>query len=573
MRPAVAALGFLAAAATYYPALAHPYIHLSQAPPHALGNLGVIGFRLGALLSPDYDLVFSQGAFNPLATLVYALNARLFGPTLLGLYLAEFLLMWAAIVLLHRIGERLLESREWALLAVAVYLALPVHGLDIPTALRDILMTTFCLAGILAHQSFRENGGWPRSLACCACLLLAALAKETGVMLLPILLWHDLLGADGERAGGARRGRLAHDARLVLTAGVFAVLLLLFRAGRTPGGLWGAPAGAGVIAGRLAGYLGLLLMPDEPGALGGRGGLILAACALLGAGAAVKDSGPRRALFLSGWLLLALAPVLGVLPVAELSRYLCTEGLMRRYLRLPAPAFALLLVWGLRPYAKRAAGTPVLLACAAWAAAGIWTQARDARRLAKETALEQPAAPDWPLDTWAAVDALAYLPAACAAGEAGDCARIRRMAETRFPADAAALIRFFQTPALLLDSCKAHYYAWGLGRPRTIHELRAEVADAYADFESGCESLRRGAWKAAAAGFSGAVARDPEFREAFFFRGLVRLREGERAAAAGDYRAARRQPVPPPEWIGRYCRCLPDGAAPLLAEYLALEGR
>lgn len=132
-----------------------------------------------------------------------------------------------------------------ALFAVHPLVVTPVCWL---AARGDLLCAVLVLAGILAFVRFLRRDGRGRLAAAGLAVVLAPLAKETGLVLTPVLavLW--LLARHGDLPDDAATERTAAAGRALvlyglLTAVLTALLALLFWR-HAPGSLWTGPAGA-----------------------------------------------------------------------------------------------------------------------------------------------------------------------------------------------------------------------------------------------------------------------------------------------------------------------------------------
>jgi tetratricopeptide (TPR) repeat protein len=265
---------------------------------------------LPALFTPAYFGTFLEHSYVPLPSLLFWINARLFGPNPVPLRVLAWAAASASAFLVGFAGQAMLGPWGWA--AAVLYV---VHPLALGTLfgrvhwLRDHLVALFLLAGLCAHLVDKSRKrGWLLA----ALYALALASKETGVMLPGILLAWDVLveaPADWER----------RIRPYLWLAGVF-LLYAFFRLGVLhvwSGALWGYDPR--VSAGWTLRWLAKLAAEVVGAEFGPF--RVLAALTSLAALTIALRYRPRPALFCVAWVALGLLPLSGLLPLRPLSSY------------------------------------------------------------------------------------------------------------------------------------------------------------------------------------------------------------------------------------------------------------
>jgi tetratricopeptide (TPR) repeat protein len=334
------------------------------------------------------------GYFRPLVDLSYALDGWLWGPRPFGFHLTNLLLYALCVALAHRLARRLLGSAVAAAAAAITFALHPVHVESVAwvQGRGDLLAFIGVAAAMLAFlRALEAERAWPWGMAAATAALGGALAKEWALMVLFLAAAWWVLVARREAVTAARALRALAPFPVALAA--YAVLRAASGVGidagtapalLTTGERWRA------LAPTFTRYLGLLLWPHPlstyhtvaipAGPLDLRvvaGGLCLAGT--LAAAWWAARRAPRAA-FALWWFLLALLPVLPVMPIKGFT-------MAERYLFLPSFGFALGVgLLGARLYraaggrrarwALGAAGTAVAVAWGGAAAARVpdWTE-------------------------------------------------------------------------------------------------------------------------------------------------------------------------------------------------------
>lgn len=207
--------------------------------PHLAGNT-----YLPAAWHDPHSLVlgifsFSDSLFQrPLSMFSFALETALIGEvspaqlklTNILIHLGNGLLVYAVVM---GVGRQLnpvpAAQGGWlALMATAIWVLNPLHVSSVLYAVQrmTLLSATFTLLGMWAYLHWRPRLGEPGAaatlvVALALCTLLATLAKESGLLLLPIVLLLEWLRPFRNRTDR----RLGHGALALLVAGTIAGLL------------------------------------------------------------------------------------------------------------------------------------------------------------------------------------------------------------------------------------------------------------------------------------------------------------------------------------------------------------
>lgn len=318
--------------------------------PAVTGEFSLVSFFSTTLVLRDGPTAF----FRPLQLLVHGLEYRIFGTGPAG-YHAVSALLHAAASLLVFLSARVLAPAGWGACAGALLFAVhPVHAeaVSFISSRGDLLATCFALLAFLAAVRAAAVPGRRGLLAAAAgagaAYALSLFSKESG-LLLPVVLvaWPWLRGE--APAGAPPRRRVAGALAVALAIGLAAYLSVRLSAAgkgleKIPGGL--DPGGA---LRRLAAYLRMLVDPTalqiwwpEVGAgwtWGSLAGAVLLA-ASFGLAWRLRSRFPSS-LFLWGWFLVTLLPVLKLVPFRG-------SDLAARYLYLPSVAlcWAVASGWG-----------------------------------------------------------------------------------------------------------------------------------------------------------------------------------------------------------------------------------
>jgi tetratricopeptide (TPR) repeat protein len=337
------------------------------------------------------QLTFGAGQlpyYRPLYWVSFVLDRLAWGLRPAGFHLTNALLYALACLLVFRLARTLLGREEPALLAAALFAAHPAHVETIAwiAARNEAMAGIGVLLAVLGYLRARGAAGGRRAallLGSLAAFGLGLLSKETALGLPLLLAWAEVVLRGGGLAGG-RAGLGGAAARLA----PFFALALGFLAFRWEAvAQWTAEAvGPAPLGQRLPGALELVARyallavwplglqpvyllsrpasPFAPWPLAGLGlGLLIGGLAL-----AWRRSAPAASFGL-GWFLLALGPVLDLVPVA--GRPL---NFAARYLFLPTVGLALLAGAALarlpaaRPRLAWAAGAAGALVFLGWTA-------------------------------------------------------------------------------------------------------------------------------------------------------------------------------------------------------------
>ena len=189
--------------------------------------------------------------YRPIYMLWLMANYQLFGMVLPWWHLTSLLLHLLVILLVYKVGVKVLKEPWTAALAALLFAFHPIHveSVSYVSASTDLLVTVFMLVAFLAYSRFREQGAplWYLAASVLAAAL-AMLSKETAAMLPLALVAYDVLR---ERPPGPQRW----GKRLVWTLPFFGVVVayaavrtLLFGGNLGPGpganrlsALWDAP--------------------------------------------------------------------------------------------------------------------------------------------------------------------------------------------------------------------------------------------------------------------------------------------------------------------------------------------
>jgi protein O-mannosyl-transferase len=290
----------------------------------------------------------STGLYRPLVMVTLFLERQAFGLNPLGYHLVNTLLNGAVVLLVFAVGRRLWPTGTGPVWAAGLFAVLPVHVENVSpvSGISDLQCAFWMLLGLYFHLPGPSRQGWPRALldvATAVCLAAAALSKEIGFLLLPVLVFCDPAGrrARDRQGGGLIRRYLLLAAA---TAGCFLLRWQAVGSAASPRNMAGISLPLQTRAGlQLLGmYILKLVWPvhltyflNLP-----RTGWEMAACVMLGGvslllvAAGIGKSWQRdRALALAiFWFALTIAPVL-------LVRLIVGSPYGERYLYIPSAGF------------------------------------------------------------------------------------------------------------------------------------------------------------------------------------------------------------------------------------------
>ncbi len=307
-------------------------------------------FDDGALIVQDravtemrWERILGSGSYRPVRTLTYALNYAVGGDDPTGYHLLNLLLHGSNAVLLFRLLLLWLGSPFPAFAGALLFVVHPAQTAAVAyiSGRKDLLATSFLLAGVLLYCRYRRKGGSKWLLASLGAGALAMLSKEVALVFPGMLLLVELLAVNRSESGGIKapdfsvwkRLAPAQAAALVLAAAGLGQALFISQATRMTG-FWGDDlvVNFGTSLKLFAHYLKLVVWPhaliaDYSGDVFSlsRGfaevatlasGLLLIGF-LVGMVLLVRKR-PLISLGM-GWFLLALLPVLQIIPFHELA--------------------------------------------------------------------------------------------------------------------------------------------------------------------------------------------------------------------------------------------------------------
>lgn len=296
-----------------------------------------------------FGRTFAGGEYEPLVALTHWALYRVFGEQPFPFRLTSLLLHWANVWLLWRLLRARLDERL-ALGAAALFAAFPAHVevLAVSTFKKHLLSAFFGLA-LLNLQEERRFARLPRALLGAACLALALLCKESGLVFVPLAA-----AASLSRRGARGRHDFLFLGALALTAAAYALLRLTllpreFQSLNDGAALPYLLTSGKILLWHLVSLLAPLRLSLEHGLepvrrLGPEAAAVTTgALAWLGFGAWLwrRD---REAAFGWTWASLTLAPFLNLLPylnfslVANRYQYLAYGGFTLLLGRLAGPA-------------------------------------------------------------------------------------------------------------------------------------------------------------------------------------------------------------------------------------------
>jgi tetratricopeptide (TPR) repeat protein len=237
--------------------------------------------RLVDILLADYWFGLQSNLYRPLTTLSYALNYSVLGNggDPVGYLVVNLLLHATNALLVIALALRLTRSRAAALLAGLMFAVHPLTTEAVTNVVgrADLLAATGVLAGLLLHLRIARADRFRigPSLGLLAASTLAVTSKESGIVLVGVLLLHDLVFAlphpiSWQRLGAFLRPRLFRSYLWCLApvACFFVLRSIVFAGGASPPSIADNPLlrldavpATLTAAGILLRYLGLLVWP------------------------------------------------------------------------------------------------------------------------------------------------------------------------------------------------------------------------------------------------------------------------------------------------------------------------
>jgi tetratricopeptide (TPR) repeat protein len=507
--------------------------------------------------------------YRPVSALSFHVDHRLHGKDPLGYHLTNTLLNAAVCELVFLFVREMFGVTSLAVVTALLFASLPLHTENVAwvSGRTDLIATLLVLAALLAYVAWRRRGAWWRLGLSVSAFAAAVLAKESALVLAPLIAVLEL----GPFPRLRRQGEPGFDARrLALTSAAFLSVAALFfvvrRAVVGAGALSFTPFATGVAdtaalaLSILAHYCYQLAFPfvlnaesefPVPGTL--LDAHALAGLALAASFAWILARWRRRGEVVLGVAILGIGitPVLNVLPITEVSA--------ERFLYFPSLGYCLL------------AGTVAAGAIGRWrlqaiavvamvvAAFGVRTTVRNADWRDESTLFRKTveASPD---------NARAHLNLANAYHRSGR--HLEALAEYRRALDidpgyaaawsgSAGAYRALHEPesalqcmnqALAIEPSNANFHN-SLG---TLHAERNDLAAAAGSFERALELdaghsrarfnlglalYTKGDYAGASRALADLPHKDTEFVQAYFYLAAAESRLGN-ARRAGEYSAA-----------------------------------
>lgn len=346
----LAALLALATAAAYLPVFGNGFVaydddlYVTECGPVRAGlSLGGVAWAFGSLHGANWF---------PLTRLSWLLDATLFGVEPAAFHATSLVLHVASAVLLLLALTRMTGAPGRSAFVAGVFALHPLHVESVAwaAARKDVLSGLFFALGLLAHERLAVAGASPlRRAAVATCMALGLLAKPILVTFPVALLLLDAWPLGRLRAVRIRERLREKTELFALAAAAGVVTLAAQRAGGALQPLDAIPLGERVANALVAtvGYLRRAFLPEglavfyphPRGALpawqiGGAAVLLVALTAL-----ALREW-PRRPYLAVGWLwlLLLLAPVIGIVQVGG-------QAMADRYTYLPLIGLAIAVAW------------------------------------------------------------------------------------------------------------------------------------------------------------------------------------------------------------------------------------
>ncbi len=136
--------------------------------------------------------------YRPLMTLTYLGLWKIFGNLPIGFHLFNLLVNGFVVICVYYAGRQLLGDRWAAVVAAALFAVHPIHTETVAwiAAVPDLEATLFFLIGFNLYIKVPQHG-WKRPALVVLCLLLALLAKEPALMLVPVLMFYEHFVREG----------------------------------------------------------------------------------------------------------------------------------------------------------------------------------------------------------------------------------------------------------------------------------------------------------------------------------------------------------------------------------------
>ena len=145
----------------------------------------------------EEGMIYPMTGQRPLMTFSLALDYRFWRLNPVGYHLTNLILHLLCVFLVALFSWRMSQSREAGFLAGALFALHPGHAEGVIAFLgrSDLLATLFVLTGFLAYAVQERKSGWSKwlwYLGAIVSYLLACFSKESGLMLLGILVVYEL---------------------------------------------------------------------------------------------------------------------------------------------------------------------------------------------------------------------------------------------------------------------------------------------------------------------------------------------------------------------------------------------
>jgi tetratricopeptide (TPR) repeat protein len=156
-----------------------------------------------------------SSAYRPLTTLTYALNHAVGGLAPFGYHLVNLLLHAAASVLVVVLATSLGLPLAAATLAGLLFAVHPVHVEAVANVAgrKELLVTVLATSAVLLHGGALRRGGWGLVGAPLAATA-AAFTKETGLVVIGVVVVRDLLVGREDRRAAPRRAAVLYASYL-----------------------------------------------------------------------------------------------------------------------------------------------------------------------------------------------------------------------------------------------------------------------------------------------------------------------------------------------------------------------
>lgn len=305
-----------------------------------LGNIRTV------LFSPDLIKPY----YRPLNRATYLLDYWIFGMSPIWFHAVNIFIHLLSVILLYRIGTRVLQNRSAAFIAALLFAIHPANteAVNFISARNTLISLFFCLASFLAFMQAKERGiRWP--LLSSLLFFCGLLSKETAFMLIALIALYVLLPLPGATSEKGRMNLLS-----VLPYLFFTIVYFVMRVYSLHGMMGISISDAGLLS-RLARnyhiipqYIALLVYPTDltvchnvPG-----GGLFNPPwffpvwVALLVTIWLIIRSRNKAALFGLAWCAINYLPISNIVPIPS-------EPMTERFLYLPAVGFFLVVGAGL----------------------------------------------------------------------------------------------------------------------------------------------------------------------------------------------------------------------------------